>query len=187
MTVRYTWILLMLLLVVGCTTGSPVAMPVPSRALPVEGAPVSPTKVGETRYDLGGYREPGNPAVRHEAHAVYRRTRVPMTASDDLIVAPRASYPPPSYAPLAASDELAAEVATQRKISADLRAVQASLVETEQKMQAQYAILVRQSAEVTKIREGLEAERGRLRAAPPATPPARPVRAPAADSAPAKW
>jgi hypothetical protein len=177
----------MLLFVVGCATQLPVAVQDPLPVPPAAMAAAGPTKVVETRYDVRGYREASSPATRHEAHAVYRRTRVPITAGDDLMVAPRTSYPPQSYEPLAASDELAAELATQRKLSADLRAVQASMVETEQKMQAQYAILVRQSAEVTKVREGLEAERGRLRAAPPATPPARPVRAPAGDSSPAKW
>ena len=186
---RYLWILLMLLLLVGCTTQLPVAVQDPLPVPPVALAAPAATKVVETRYDVHGYREAGNPALRHEAHTVYLRTRVPMTAADDLTVAPRASHPPPSYAPLAASDELAAELATQRKLSAELRAVQASLVETEQKMQAQYAILVRQSAEVTKVREGLEAERSRLRTAPAATPASRPAsaRAPGPDSTPVKW
>ena len=189
MTVRYPWILIMLLFVGGCATQLPVAV---HDSLPVPPAPTAApdaTKVVETRYDVRSYREASSPALRHEAHTVYRRTRVPMTAADDLMVAPRASYPPASYAPLAASDELAAELATQRKLSAELRAVQASLLETEQKMQAQYAILVRQSAEVTKVRDGLEAERGRLRTAPAAAPVARPApaRAPAADSSPVKW
>jgi hypothetical protein len=186
---RYPWILLMLLLVVGCTTPLPIAVQDPLPAPPAVMAAADPTKVVETRHEVRGYREVNTPALRHEAHAVYRRTRVPITATDDLMVAPRASYPPPSYEPLAASDELAAELATQRKLSTDLRAVQASLVETEQKMQAQYVILVRQSAEISKVREGLEAERGRLRVAPAPTPAARPApaRAPAADPAPAKW
>ena len=181
----------MLLFVVGCATQFPVGVQEPLPAPHAVMAAADPTKLVETRYDVRSYREASSPALRHEAHAVYRRTRVPTTAGDDLMVAPRASYPPPSYAPLAASDELAAELATQKKLSAELSAVQASMVETEQKMQAQYAILVRQSAEVTKVREGLEAERARLRsvpaAAPSGPPPVRPVRATAAGSPPVKW
>ena len=182
----------MLLFLVGCATQFPVGVQEPLPAPHAVMAAADPTKLVETRYDVRSYREASSPALRHEAHAMYRRTRVPtIAAGDDLMVAPRATYPPPSYAPLAASDELAAELATQKKLSAELRAVQASMVETEQKMQAQYAILVRQSAEVTKVREGLEAERARLRsvpaAAPSAPPPVRPVRATAAGSPQVKW
>ena len=162
------------LLVAGCATQRPVAMQTPP---PVMIAAVSPTKLVETRYDLGGYREVTNPSIRHEAHAVYRRTRVPITAKDELETVPRASYPPASVTPLPASVELTAELATQNKITTELRAMQTSMAETNQKMQAQYAVLVRQSAEALKLREQLEAERNRVRSmspveAVPATPAA---------------
>ena len=111
------------------------------------------------------YRDAANPAIRHEAHAVYRRTRVPITASDDLEPVRRTVYAPASYSPLPASDELAAELGTQKKITGDLRVMQVSMSEVEQRMQTQYAMLVRQSAELLKVREQLETERGRIRSA----------------------
>lgn len=172
MTVRNTSIFLMPLLAVGCATQRPVAVHV---SAPVAIAAVSPTKIVETRYDVRGYREAASPSIRHEAHAVYRRTRVPVTASDDLETVPRASYAPASVAPLPASEELTAELATQRKITGDVRAIQTSIAEIEQKMQAQYAVLVRQSAEAMNVRDQLAVERSRVRPVPsveavPATP-----------------
>jgi hypothetical protein len=150
---------------------------------------MSATKSVETRYNVRGYREAANPAIRHEAHAVYRRTRVPITVSEDLETVPRTAYAPASYAPLPASAELAAELGTQRTITADLHAMQASIEETEQRVQAQYATLVRQSAETLKLREQLEAERRRVRAASPTTTvtPAEPPGGTAGSAAPVKW
>lgn len=176
MTVRKTLIFLMPLLAAGCATQRPVAVQAPA---PVLVAAASPTKFVETRYDVRGYREAASPSIRHEAHAVYRRTRVPVTASDDLETVPRASYPPSSVAPLPASEELTAELATQRKITGDVRAMQTSMAEIEQRMQAQYALLVRQSAEALKVRDQLAAERSRVRPVPaveavPASPAATP-------------
>jgi hypothetical protein len=167
MTVRNNLIFLMPLLAVGCATQRPVAVQAPA---PVVIAAVSPTKIVETRYDVRGYREEASPSIRHEAHAVYRRTRVPVTASDDLETVPRDSYSPVSVAPLPASEELTAELATQRKITGDVRAMQASIAEIEQRMQAQYALLVRQSAEALKLRDQLAAERNRVRPVPTAEP-----------------
>lgn len=181
---RHVSILLMPLLVVGCATQRPVAVQAPP---PVLVAAVAPTKLVETRYDVRGYHEAANPAVRHEAHAVYRRTRVPLAASEELATVPRTSYPPASIAPLPDSDELAAELATQRKITGDLRAMQVSMAEAEQRMQAQYAMLVRQSAEALKVREQLEAERARVRAASPVGTAATPAAATVANSAEVKW
>ena len=178
---RHVSILLMPLLVVGCATQRPIAVQAPP---PVLVAAVAPTKLVETRYDVRGYHEAANPAVRHEAHAVYRRTRVPLAASDELATVPRTAYAPASFAPLPASDELAAELTTQKKITGDLRAMQTSMAETEQRMQTQYAMLVRQSAEALKLREQLEAERGRARATPPAAVAVVPADAKAAE---VKW
>jgi hypothetical protein len=125
-------------------------------------AAVLPTKLVETPYAVRSYREAANPSLRHEAHTVYRRTRVPITASDALETVSRTSFPPASVLPLPASEELAAELATQKKITAELRMAQTSVAEIEQKMQAQYAQLVRQSAEALRLREQLEAERRRI-------------------------
>lgn len=181
---RHVWILPLLLLVVGCATQRPVAVQPPP---PVVIAAASPTKFVETRYDVRGYREAGNPAIRHEAHAVYRRTRVPLAASDDLETVPLTTYAPASHAPLSASDELAAELATQRAILTDLRSMQASMAETERQMQAQYAQLVRQSAEILKLREQLEAERSLVRSAAEVPVPVEPAAAPAGNPVEVKW
>ena len=151
---------------------------------PVMIAAVLPTKLVETRYDVRSYREAANPSLRHEAHAVFRCTRVPITASDALETVPRTSYPPVSIVPLPASAELATEIATQKKITAELRTAQTSVAEIEQKMQAQYAQLVRQSAEALRLREQLESEHRRIQdmvtaesapVAPSATPTANPA------------
>lgn len=183
MIVRYTSILLLPLLVAGCAIERPALV---QTSAPVMIAEVSPTKFVETRYDLRSYREPTNPAVRHEAHAVFRRTRVPVAASDSLETVPRASYAPPSVAQLPASEELTAELATQKKITGELRAMQASMAETEQRMQTQYAQLVRQSAEALKVRDQLEVSRSRLRNAPSTETAAAPA-APTTGNAEVKW
>jgi len=169
MNIRNSSVLLIPLLIVGCAT-PPVAVPPPVAVqTPAPTAVVvtlSPTKLVETRYEVRGYRETANSSIRHEAHTVYRRTRVPVAASDDLGTVPRESYPPVSVSPLPASEELTAELATQKKITAELHAMQASIAETEHAMQAQYALLVRQGAEVLKVKGQLEAERSRLRSGP---------------------
>ena len=116
----------------------------------------------ETRYDVRGYRDTTDRSLRHDAHAVYRRTRVP-NASDETASSPRTTFLPVSVTPLPASEELAAELAAQKKITAELFALQTALVDAEQKMRTQYAALVRQSAETFKLREQLEAERNRVR------------------------
>ena len=183
---RHAWILFVPLFVVGCVGQIPAAAQPPP---PVVTAAVSPTKSVETRYDVRGYREAANPAIRHEAHAVYRRTRVPIAASEDLDTVPRTAYAPASYAPLPASAELAAELGLQKTITADLRAMQASIAETEQRVQAQYATLVRQSAEALKLRDQLEAERRRVHAANTTTTatPAEPAGGASGTASAVKW
>ena len=182
---RHTSILLIPLLLVGCATQRPVAMQTPP---PVVLAAALPTKLVETRYDVRAYREAANPAIRHETHAIYRGTRVPLAASEDLATVPRTTYPPASVVPLPVSAELAAELAAQKTITRDLRTMQASMAETEQRMQVQYTVLVRQSAEALKVREKLEAERSRARGATPADfPTAPPVGATVSNSTEAKW
>jgi hypothetical protein len=136
-------------------------------------------KFAETRYDVRSYRDAANPSLRHEPHVIYRRTQVPSFTSNELETVPRVSYPLASVAPLPASEEQAAELATQRKISEELRAMQALLEETGQKLQAQYAQLVRQSADTLRAREQLDAERNRVRSVPPLEPaPASPTAMP---------
>jgi len=176
---RPIWILVTPLLAAGCAMPPTVVQGPP----PVMVAAVLPTKLVETRYDVRSYCEAANPSLRHEAHAVYRRTRVPLMASDTLETVPRTSYPPASVTPLPTSEELSAELATQKKITAELRTTQASVAEIEQKMQAQYAQLVRQSAEALRLREQLESEHRRIQdmattesapASPTATPTSNP-------------
>lgn len=182
--VRFSWILIAPLCVVGCATPPPAAVQTPP---PVLIAAVSPTKFVETPYVVRGYREAANPSVRHETHAIYRRTRVPTTASDEIATVPLTTYSPASISPLPASAELAAEIATQKKMTGDLRTLQTSMAEAEQRMQAQYATLVRQSAEALKVREQLEAERERVRDAAPAATAATPASAKGGNSTEAKW
>jgi hypothetical protein len=180
-------ILIVPLLAVGCATqrDSEVRSPAPPRAVAI--VEVSPTKLVETRYDVRGYRDAENPAIRHDAHAVYRSTRVSIMTDEQLATIPRETYPMASYSPLPASDELMAEVATQKTITAELRAIQTSMVETERRVQAQYATLIRESAEALKMREQLEAERTRMRVAPTAGMAAAPARAPAGNPPEVKW
>lgn len=140
----------------GCAHQSRVAVQSPLAPLV---AAASPTKLVETRYDVRGYRDVANPSIRHEAHAVYRRTRVPDNQSEPLEGAPRTSFAPASVAPLPVSAELAAELATQKAITADLRAMQASVAETQRRMEAEYGQLVQESNEAVKLREQLEATR----------------------------
>ena len=167
MNVRYAGLLLLPLLAAGCTSTRPAVVHAPEPA-PV--AALSPTKVVVTRYELRGYRDPANPAVRHEPHAVFRRTRVPLTTADELATVPRTSAPPASVAPLPASDELAAELATQREITGAIRAMQASVAEAEKQMQEQYALLLRQSAEVLKAHKQMEAGRRQEQCTPAPAP-----------------
>lgn len=180
---RHALLLFVSLVVAGCATRQPVAV---QPAPPVQIAAALPTKAVETRYEVRSYREAANPALRHEAHAVYRRTQVPLGFEGDLVTISRSEFPPASYAPLPAGDELAAELATQKTITADLRTMQRSMAETEKQVQAQYATLVRQSAETLKVREQLEAERMQLRSAPTtqATPPPE---VPVANSPTVRW
>lgn len=180
---RTLWYILPAVLLAGCATKQPVAIQ-PSPVPPV--AAVVPTKAVETRYDVRGYREAANPSIRHEAHAVYRRTIIPANATEDMGTVPRTGYAPASHAPLSGDAELAAELATQKAITAELRAMQSSMAETERRMQAQYAQLVRQSTEAAKLREQLEAERGRLHSGvPPAA--SEPVVANVTAATEAKW
>lgn len=153
-----------LLTLVGCATHRPAAVVAPP---PPALAAATPTKLVETRYEVRGYREAANPSIRHEAHAIYRQTRVPLNAEASDENVPRNMYPPSSYAPLPAKAELNAELANQKAITAELRAMKASMAETQQRMEAQYAQLVRQSAEAAKVRGELDAERSRLRASTP--------------------
>jgi hypothetical protein len=180
MTMRSIPFLLIPCLFAGCASQSRVAVQAP--AAPVVAAAV-PTKSVETRYEVRGYRDAANPQIRHEAHAVFRRTRVPQNMDSGLETVPRTAFAPASASPLPASEELAAELATQKAITADLRTIRASMAETERQMQAQYGQLVRQSDEARKLREQLEG----LRSAPHVADTGAPGSASPEKSAEAKW
>ncbi len=179
---RPVFFLLVSLVVAGCATRRPVAVVEPP---PVQIAAAMPTKAVETRYDVRGYREAAKPALRHEAHAVWRRSRVPLNFEGELATVSRTEFAPASYAPLPESDELTAELATQKAITANLRAVQAAVMDTERQVQAQYAALVRQGAETMRLREQLEAEREQLRAAPAVS--TVPAEVPASNPGEVRW
>lgn len=180
----FCWIVTLPVFAASCATPRPVS---------VENAAVTPipaaaaTKLVETPYKVRGYRESANASVRHEPHTIFRSARVPITAADELATVPRASYPPASISPLPASAELAAEIATQKKVTEELHALKSSMVEAEFRMQEQYALLVRQSSEAIKVRQQLEQERERFRVATSAVAPATGEGARTAKSTEAKW
>jgi hypothetical protein len=165
----------------------------PSQSQPQIAANLAPTRIVETRYEIRPYRDAADPAVRHEAHAVYRSTRVPARV-ESLETAPRTAFAPVSYAPLPTNAELAAELSTQKQITEQLRAIQAKMTAVEEQARQQYGTLVSQTEESVKLTRQLEAERARVReleamlryrAAPPAEKASPTV---AATSAPEmKW
>lgn len=152
-------IFLSLLCTIGCSTRRAATVPPAPPSL----AAVQPTKLMETRYDVRGYRDAYNPTIRHEPHAVFRQTRVPLNATDASETAPRTAYPPASYTPLPEASELNAELTKQKTITGELRVMKATMAEMQQRMEAQYGQLVRQSIEAARVREELETERSRLR------------------------
>lgn len=158
---RYYWILFGAGLAGGCATQRQAlpAASVATTAPVVREAPA--TKVVETRYEIRSYRDADTPGVRHEAHAVYRATRVPARIAV-LETEPRTAFAPASYAPLPPSDELAAELTAQREITAELRTVQERMAAIEQQAKNQYGTLAAQTADAVKLRQQLEAERARL-------------------------
>lgn len=153
------WILVPAVLA-GCA--SPKAVVAPADPAPVLSARAE-RKAVETPYAVRGYRDSGSPEIRHEGHVVFRRTLVPANA-DASDTAPRTVFAPASYTPLPASDELNAELAKQKAITAEMQAMQADMIATQSKMQTQYAQLVKQSGEALRLRERLEAERSQTRA-----------------------
>lgn len=160
---RSSWILILAMCVGGCVTHRPTASSSPAGVAPkpvVRAAPA--TQLVETRYDVRAYRDAEDPAVRHDAHAVYRTTRVP-TSVASLDAAPRSTAPSISYAPLPANAELSAELAAQRQITAELREIKARMAAIQQQAEGQYGTLVNQTADTLRLRQQLEAERAHVR------------------------
>lgn len=159
---RSYWILFVMGLVAGCATQRPTARVTPPLAAAKPVVRESPTtRTVETRYDIRSYRDADSPSVRHDAHAVYRATRVPARV-ESLDTVPRTEFAPVSYTPLSPSAELSAELTAQREITAELRAVHARMAAVEQQAKSQYGTLVDQTAETVKLRRQLEEERARL-------------------------
>lgn len=160
---RSSWIFVFVICLAGCATHRPVAnvpaSPAPTQPV-VREAPA--TRVVETRYDVRAYRDADDPAVRHDAHSVYRATRVPARV-ESLDTAPRTAFAPASYAPLSPSAELTAELEAQRQITTELREIKARMAAIEQQAQSQFGTLVSQTSDTLKLRQQLEAERVRVR------------------------
>lgn len=159
---RSSWILILATCVTGCATHRPVAISSPP-ATPkpvVRAAPA--TRLVETRYDVRAYRDAEDPNVRHDAHAVYRTTRVPAQVGS-LDTTPRNTMAPITHAPLPADAELSAELATQRQITGELREIQSRMTAIQRQAQSQYGTLVNQTTDTLKLRQQLEEERARVR------------------------
>lgn len=159
---RNYWIFIIAIFVAGCATQRRAATIVPNApaAKPLV-REAAATRVVETRYEVRGYRDPDNPSVRHEAHAVYRTTRVPARV-EALDTMPRSGFAPVSYAPLPPSTELTAELSAQKEITAELHAIQARMAAIEKRAQSQYGTLLNQTAETVNLRRRLEEERARV-------------------------
>lgn len=164
---RSHWLLLPVLLA-GCA-GHPRATRAPARPAPSVAAaiPASPaTRLVETRYEVRAYHDAADPSVRHDAHAVYRATRVPVRPNgqaDSLASMPRTTFHPATHAPLPQQAELRAELATQKQITSELRTIQSAMVSTQRDAEQKFGELVNQTAETMKLRRDLEEERARVR------------------------
>jgi hypothetical protein len=164
---RAHWFLIPILLA-GCA-GHPRTSraPVGPAASTTAAIPANPaTRLVETRYEVRAYHDAADPSVRHDAHAVYRATRVPLGANgkdDALATVPRETFQPASHFPLPQNAELRAELATQKQITSELRTIQTSMSSTQRDAEQKFGELVNQTAETIKLRRDLEEERARVR------------------------
>jgi hypothetical protein len=161
---RGYWILITAMCVAGCASQRQAAMVRETSVPPAQPLvrEVTATRVVETRYDVRSYRDAENPSVRHEPHAVYRTTRVPARV-EKLETTPREQFAPLSYAPLPADAELTAQIAAQKEINAQLRAIQTRMTSIEEQARTQLGTLVGQTEETLSLRRQLEEERARVR------------------------
>lgn len=164
---RALWLTGIVLAMAGCATHPRVTRSAPPpKALANVAAPaMERTQVVDTPYAVRAYRDPNDPAILHEPHVVLRETRVPhaLSAGHELDTLPRDSIPAASYAPLPPNAELAAELSTQKQITADLRSIQVTMAATQKHAEAQYGTLVNATADTLQLRQQLEAERARVR------------------------
>lgn len=156
-----------LLLLTGCAHKAKSVRATAHAPAPVAAIPERPaTRLVETRYELRGYHDATDPTVRHEQHAIYRATRVPVRAeggTDALVTLPRTTFRPATHAPLPQNAEIGAELATQKQITAELRSIQAAMTATQKNAEEKFGELVNQTAETIKLRRELEAERARVK------------------------
>ena len=155
----------------GCATHRPA--PAAAAAQPVVRETLPMHEV-ETRYDLRSYVDGDDPAVRHEAHVVYRATLVPARVTS-LETNPRKDFAPVTYDPLPPSAELAAEIAQQKEITGELRTIQAAMLKIETQAQSRYGTLVDQTAQAVNLRHEIEDSRGRLESKPDETTNTQPA------------
>lgn len=160
---RSLWMLVPIL-VCGCVS-RPQAIRAPSASVPAVPTRTA-TRVVETRYEIREYHDAADPLVRHDAHAVYRATRVPLRSNgrpEELATMPRTNLAPATVSPLPRDDELAAELATQRQITSELRAIQTAMSATQKDAEVKFGELVTQTAETVRLRRELEQERARVK------------------------
>lgn len=162
----------------GCASPEPIVVLANPRPVLVAQSATHPVEIP---YEIAAYREPSAPDIRHEAHTVYRSIQIPNNQTEALTSEPRTKALPISFSPLPASVELGVELDKQKSITAEMRAMESSMIETQQKMQSQYAQLVRQTSEATQLRADLEAQRN----ARTTTSPSAGAKAPS--EADAKW
>ncbi len=162
---RAIWFVLPTLLV-GCVSQPRATHRPPAPATVAAAIPARPaTRLAETRYEVRAYHDANDPTVRHDSHAIYRATRVPVRpsgAKEELSTVPRVTFQPASHAPLPANAELGAELATQKQITAELRTIQSAMSATQREAQEKFGELVNQTAETVRLRRDLEAERVRV-------------------------
>jgi hypothetical protein len=164
---RVCFIAVPALLLAGCAHKAKTVRAPAREVSPVAAIPERPaTRLVETRYEMRGYHDANDPTVRHERHAVYRATRVPIRADDSvdtLVTVPRTAFQPATHAPLSQNAELGAELTTQKQITAELRSIQAAMTATQKNAEEKFGELVNQTAETIKLRRELEEERARVR------------------------
>jgi hypothetical protein len=167
MIMRTLTILAAMLLAAGCASQRRASR-APSRPeTPAAAAAINPaTRVVETRYEMRAYKDVNDPAVRHEPHAVYRATQVPVRDggnADALATVPRSTFQPASYAPLPQTTEMQAELKTQQQITSELRTIQTAMSATQKQAEQKFGELVNQTAETIRLRQQLEEERTRVK------------------------
>lgn len=161
---RFTPLLLVCLAAAGCATQPRAAKvgPAPPAGTDVTGINLHPQMVTvETRYEIAGYYDPADPSIWHAAHAVCRQTEVARAqaeAKPPAEIGALTTFVPSSYDPLPPSAQLAAELAGQKEITAELRALKSRMVTLQGQAEAQYAQLVADRQTTDELRQKLQGE-----------------------------